>query len=153
MARAVAASAEITLTRWVESSRNAMARTGVAASGRILSVIAHPGAMQVSRREAGAAKVRRVEEVEWDGPKARRSLTKHAVSFLEARSALRDPDRVTRLDQAHSQWEERYITVGLSIRLRLITVVTSETPWGSIRIISAWRATKRERHGYETRSL
>ena len=108
---------------------------------------------EISERAASADRVRAVDEIEWHGHKARSSQSKHAVSFDEARSALRDPDRVTRVDHEHSEWEDRYITVGLSMRFRLITVVTSETAWGSIRIITAWRATKRERHGYETRSL
>jgi len=108
---------------------------------------------EISERAASADRVRAVDEIEWHGHKARSSQSKHAVSFDEARSALRDPDRVTRVDHEHSEWEDRYITVGLSLRFRLITVVTSETAWGSIRIITAWRATKRERHGYETRSL
>ena len=94
-----------------------------------------------------------MDEIDWHGDKARRSHSKHAVSFDEARTALRDRNRVTRMDHEHSEWEDPYITVGLSLRFRLITVVTSEAAWGSIRIISAWRATKRERYGYETRTF
>ena len=94
-----------------------------------------------------------MEETEWHEPKSRRNHRTHGVSFDEARSALRDPALVMRPDHEHGEWEERWISVGFSNRMRLITVVTSETPWGSIRVISAWRATKRERHGYETGSL
>ena len=92
-------------------------------------------------------------DTEWDGAKARANLAKHGVSFMEADSALNARHLITYPDREHLDVEERWITVGLSNRLRLVTVVTSETPWGTIRIISAWRATKRERYGYITRPL
>jgi uncharacterized DUF497 family protein len=92
-------------------------------------------------------------DTEWYEAKARANLVKHGVSFFEADAALADPRVMTYPDLRRPDLEERWISVGLSNRLRLITVVTGETPWGSIRIISAWRATKRERHGYETRAL
>jgi uncharacterized DUF497 family protein len=84
-------------------------------------------------------------------PKANRA--KHGVSFEEAKSALTDPGRVSRLDLDHADIEERFLTVGYSSRGRLLAVVTAEQPQGIIRIISARRATKRERHAYETGSF
>ena len=50
----------------------------------------------------------------------------------------------------HSRLEERYITVGLTVLGGLVVVVASTDEYGTTRIISARRATKRERHAYET---
>lgn len=49
--------------------------------------------------------------------------------------------------------EDRLVSVGFSRRGRLLTVVTAEPTAGKIRIISAWRATKRERNAHERRSF
>ena len=90
---------------------------------------------------------------QWDPAKARANRAKHGVGFEEAMSALRDPNRVTRIDLEHAEIEERLLVVGYSYPGRLLAVVTAETSPGTIRIISARRATKRERHAYETGSF
>jgi uncharacterized DUF497 family protein len=89
----------------------------------------------------------------WDRWKERVNLAKHGISFEEAKTVLEDPGRVSRLDLDHADIEERSLTVGYSYRRRLLAVVTAEPPQGSIRIISARRATKRERHAYESGSF
>jgi uncharacterized DUF497 family protein len=94
-----------------------------------------------------------VERFDWDERKEAVNRAKHSVSFEEAATALEDPGRVSRLDLDHAESEERFLTVGFSYRARLVAVVTTETPEGIIRIISARRATKRERHAYETSSF
>ena len=86
-------------------------------------------------------------EFEWSPVKARSNLQKHNVSFDEARSVFADPLAMTILDAAEHE-EERFITVGTSVFLRLIVVVHCEIG-GRIRIISARRATRRERNQYE----
>jgi uncharacterized DUF497 family protein len=90
-----------------------------------------------------------MDRYEWDLRKERANSRKHGVTFEEASSALRDPRRVTRLDVQHGDEENRMLTVGLSYRGRLLALVTTEGLDGTIRIISAWRATKRERNAYE----
>ena len=52
------------------------------------------------------------------------------------------------VDVEHSDEEPRQITLGWSYQGRLLVVVTSERDTESPRIISARRATKRERHAY-----
>jgi hypothetical protein len=94
-----------------------------------------------------------VDQFDWDKRKQQVNREKHGVNFQEARSALNDPHRVSRLDLDHAYIEERVLTVGYSTRARLLAVVTAETVEGIIRIISARRATKRERHAYETGSF
>lgn len=87
-------------------------------------------------------------EFEWDSKKAKANLRKHRVSFLEASTALRDPLSATGRDPDHSIDEERFVTFGMSSRGRLLVVSHTETG-NRIRIISARRATKKERSIYE----
>jgi uncharacterized DUF497 family protein len=86
----------------------------------------------------------------WEPEKARDNLAKHGVSFEEAATV---PDgSLARWfpDQPHSDDEERFCVIGPSSLERLLLVVTSERGHRP-RIISAWRATKRERREYEAR--
>jgi uncharacterized DUF497 family protein len=87
-------------------------------------------------------------EIAWDRYKAQSNLQKHGVSFDEASTVLCDTIAETFLDDANNG-EERFITMGHSAVGRLLLVVWSEKADGNIRIISARRATKRERSEYE----
>ena len=87
-------------------------------------------------------------EFEWDPAKAKTNLRKHQVSFEEASTIFDDPLFITFLDEEHSINEERYITMGLSRRQRLLLVAHADRQ-GRIRIISAREATKNERRFYE----
>ena len=85
---------------------------------------------------------------EWDPQKAKLNVRKHRVSFEEAETAILDELSKTASDPDHSLSENRFITFGVSARLRLLVV--SYTHRGdSIRIISARTATKLEREFYE----
>lgn len=86
--------------------------------------------------------------VEWDPVKARTNLKKHEISFEEASTVFDDPLFITFLDVEHSLDEERYITLGLSQRSRLLLVAHTDRE-GAIRIISARKATENERRFYE----
>jgi uncharacterized DUF497 family protein len=97
-----------------------------------------------SRRKRAIMKV----TVEWDSLKAEVNLKKHQVSFEEASTVFDDPLFITFLDVEHSLDEERYITLGLSQRNRLLLVAHAECG-DAIRIISARKATKNERRFYE----
>ncbi|MCX5682102.1 MAG: BrnT family toxin [Planctomycetota bacterium] len=85
---------------------------------------------------------------EWDINKAGSNLVKHGVSFDEATTAFGDPLSITISDPLHSEFEERFVLIGYSLRNRLLVVVHAERG-GRIRIISARTATRRERLGYE----
>ena len=85
---------------------------------------------------------------EWDDNKAKSNLAKHAVSFEEASTVFADPLSLTIPDPAHSQTEERSIILGTSHQGKLLVVVHTERG-DNIRIISARRATRRERKNYE----
>jgi uncharacterized DUF497 family protein len=85
---------------------------------------------------------------EWDGTKPTSNLKKHRVSFDEAVTAFYDPLAATFDDPDHSQGEVRLITVGSSVRGRLLVVCHVERG-GAVRLISARRATPRERKRHE----
>lgn len=85
---------------------------------------------------------------EWDEDKAKRNIQKHEVSFEEAATIFGDLFSLTIYDPLHSTEEDRFITIGLSLRHRLLAVVHSDRG-DYIRIISAREATRRERKTYE----
>jgi Uncharacterized protein conserved in bacteria len=86
----------------------------------------------------------------WDPGKAHDNLAKHGVSFEEAETVPGGGLAKWFSDRAHSDVEERSWVIGPSSIGRLLLVVTSESG-PRPRIISAWRATKRERREYEGR--
>lgn len=87
-------------------------------------------------------------EFEWDETKAQTNLTKHGVSFEEAKTVFDNLLAVIFDDQAHSVGERREIIIGHSRNNRLLIISFVERP-SSIRIISARLATRREREDYE----
>ncbi len=85
---------------------------------------------------------------EWDLEKAESNRRKHRVSFEEAATAFGDPLSLTIPDPTHSVGEDRYLLLGQTFRGRLIVVSHLERN-GSIRVISARLATRREQMNYE----
>jgi uncharacterized DUF497 family protein len=86
---------------------------------------------------------------EWDRSKADANRRKHKVTFDEAVSVFYDALSATFLDPDSSRTEERLVTVGQSLRGRLLVVVHTEQD-ETIRIISARLATAHERKRHET---
>lgn len=85
---------------------------------------------------------------EWDPEKAKANLRTHGVSFEEAATVFLDPLAVTYPDPDHSEEERREITIGHSGPQRVVFV--SHIQRGDrIRIISARKATRRERKQHE----
>lgn len=87
---------------------------------------------------------------EYDPEKAAANLHKHKVSFAEAASVFLDPLALTFSDPDHSDVEDREITIGKSSKQRVLFVSHCERG-DRIRIISARRATRKERLRYEQR--
>ena len=85
---------------------------------------------------------------EWDPDKAELNLKKHGISFEEAMTVFSDPLSATFGDPDHSLGERRFVTIGYSSR-RLLTVVCHTERRDSVRLISARRATKREKKRHE----
>ena len=85
---------------------------------------------------------------EWDARKARSNVAKHGVGFDEASTIFGDPLSLTIPDPEHSLAENRYITMGSAFNGKLLVVVHTDRG-DNIRIISARRASRRERQRYE----
>ena len=85
---------------------------------------------------------------EWQVSKAETNFRKHGVGFEEALTVFADPLARIFDDPGHSADESREIIVGHSTRQRLLIVSFTERS-RKVRIISARRTTKRERHDYE----
>jgi uncharacterized DUF497 family protein len=85
---------------------------------------------------------------EWDSEKAKTNFKKHRVHFEEAVTVFYDPLSATFDDADHSFGEQRFITVGFSSKNRLLVVSHMERG-AVLRIISARRATARERKKHE----
>ena len=82
----------------------------------------------------------------WDAKKARANLKKHGVSFEEAQSALGDKLGAYYPDALH---DGRFVLIGYSKRHRVLYVVHADVTVDEIRIISARKATKREKAHYQ----
>lgn len=85
---------------------------------------------------------------EWDKKKARLNLRKHSVTFEEASTVFYDPLARIGEDIEHSHGEYRDVIIGRSANSRLLIVSYTERT-GTIRIINAREATKKERLDYE----
>lgn len=85
---------------------------------------------------------------EWDSRKAASNLKKHGVSFDEATTAFCDPLSLLTDDPKHSEGEQRFLVMGLSVQHRLLVVAFAERP-PRTRIISARLAARHERKQYE----
>ncbi len=85
-------------------------------------------------------------DFEWDPGKARDNLRKHGVDFADAVIALEDENALTIEDPGHA--EPRFKTLGMGPTLDVLFVVHCERSNDRIRIISARKATRREREYY-----
>jgi hypothetical protein len=83
----------------------------------------------------------------WDARKAASNLKKHGTDFREAATIFADPLSTTFPDVDHSENEHRFLTIGQSIRGRILVVAHTEEG-NTIRIISA-----RESHPARTKLL
>lgn len=89
----------------------------------------------------------------WDPAKAAANLAKHGVAFAQAATVFADVLALTVFDEAHSDFEERWFTLGMDAQGKLIAVSHTygaiEADGAMIRIISAREATRAERRQYE----
>lgn len=67
---------------------------------------------------------------EWDENKEKINISKHGLDFSTAALVFRDQNRLEWFDELHSDYEDRYITIG------------------EINGIAARKATKQERRMY-----
>jgi uncharacterized DUF497 family protein len=91
-------------------------------------------------------------DFEWDPAKAASNRRKHGVTFEEARTAFLDEDALLIADPEHSVREDRFVLLGVSAHLRLLVVVHAyRGEDGTIRLISARKADRREMKAYAER--
>ncbi|MBM3747325.1 MAG: BrnT family toxin [Acidobacteria bacterium] len=83
---------------------------------------------------------------EWDPGKAEANFRKHGIDFADATGVLED-DRALTIREPEVG-EDRWVTLGMDALGRVLTVVYT---WrgNNVRIISARKATARERGQYE----
>jgi uncharacterized DUF497 family protein len=86
---------------------------------------------------------------EWDKKKEKVNVKKHGVSFEEAHTVFYDESAIQFYDPDHSDDEDRFILLGLSLKPQVLVVChcfrESET---LVRIISARKADKDEEKDY-----
>jgi uncharacterized DUF497 family protein len=87
-------------------------------------------------------------QYEWDPDKAESNTKKHGVSFAEAATVFADTLSMTYYDPDHSEEEDRFITIGLSRSGELLVIGHTDRE-NRVRIITARRATRREKKFYE----
>jgi uncharacterized DUF497 family protein len=87
---------------------------------------------------------------DWDNKKDESNFLKHGIGFVDAVTVFADPYLLFTEDSKHSQQEEREWAIGEMENGSIIVVVFTIRN-GVIRIISARKATKKERKQYEER--
>ncbi|MBI5837483.1 MAG: BrnT family toxin [Candidatus Eisenbacteria bacterium] len=89
---------------------------------------------------------------EWDPHKAAENRRKHGISFDEAETVFSDEFAGMIGDPEHSAGEDRFLLLGLSVKLRTLVVAHCYRRADVvIRIISARKATRRESDLYNRR--
>ena len=89
-------------------------------------------------------------EFDWDPAKAKKNLKAHGVSFEEAKSVFFDDFARQYFDKSHSEEEDRFLMLGVSNKSRVLLICHCELESKEvIRIISARKATAKERELYE----
>ena len=89
---------------------------------------------------------------EWDPQKAATNASKHGISFERAATVFRDREALSLYDRAHSESEDRWITLGMDSQGQLLVVSHTWRERGegmaSCRLISARKSTKTEAQQY-----
>ena len=85
---------------------------------------------------------------DWDEAKDRINIKKHGINFETATRVFNDSFRIELYDKDHSCDEERYITIGEVCGRPLVISVTYTERKEVIRLISARKATAREKRLY-----
>lgn len=91
-------------------------------------------------------------QFEWDEAKAASNMRKHKVAFELACTIFKDPLILSVADVEHSETDERWFAVGMASNGSVLSMVyfwESTPAITKIRIISARRATSREKRQYQ----
>jgi uncharacterized protein len=91
-----------------------------------------------------------IRTLEWDREKSVANERKHGVPFALAGLVFKDRDRVEKPDPKHSLAETRFIVVGAVEGVILALICTRRGK--AVRIISARKASRKERSEYRSRA-
>ncbi len=87
--------------------------------------------------------------MKWHASKASLNKKKHGISFDEAKTVFLDENAKVIHDPEHSDDEERFIILGLSVNVRMLVVIHCYRKNDRIiRLISARQATHKESTQY-----
>lgn len=86
------------------------------------------------------------DDFQWHAAKARKNYRDHGVTFDTAKRAFFDPFAIAIIDEREDYGEERCNLLGM-VEGQLLNVAYVERK-GCIRLISARRATKKEKDDY-----
>ena len=95
-------------------------------------------------------------EFEWDEEKNQANIIKHGISFQEAKEVFNDPNLLTYIDDRFDYEETRELSIGqllLPEQPVIVILVVHTDRNGVTRIISARRASRKERRIYEQQSV
>ena len=90
----------------------------------------------------------------WDPEKDEINVRKHYISFTQSCYVFSDPYSLTLFDESHSEHEGRWVTLGQIQDETIVVVVHTFRDLENdevVRIVSARRATRRERQKYQAR--
>lgn len=87
-------------------------------------------------------------QFEWDDNKEQINIRKHGLDFSTAALVFNDENRLELYDEEHSEYEDRYITIGMIGEIAVVVMVVYTERDEAIRLISARKATPRERRMY-----
>ncbi len=91
---------------------------------------------------------------EWDRNKEKINIQRHGITFEQASYVFADPFALNKYDDEHSEDEDRWILLGKSLNETVLVVIHTFKDIGGtefVKIISARKATKRERKAYNKR--
>ena len=86
---------------------------------------------------------------EWDPIKAAANLKKHGVEFADAVGVFED-ERAISIEDGDAEREQRFYVIGLDFTMKILVVVYAYRHETTIRIISARKATGKEKALYES---
>jgi hypothetical protein len=101
-----------------------------------------------ARKKGGDERMAEELSFTWHPEKAESNARKHGVTFIEAMTTFADPLSITITDPDHSIGECRFLLLGQSLQGRLLVVAHTERD-DEIRLISARKATRKEKSDYE----
>jgi uncharacterized DUF497 family protein len=89
--------------------------------------------------------------IEWDSKKNEINIKKYGISFEQVKEVFHDPLHISKLDKGFNYLEERWITIGSTVKGEIVVADSFFSDEGEevIKLISAQRVTSKERAQYE----